>query len=235
MRSKSSAGPFFSSTRRAMAPSSRSQLTSAVMRRSSPSLSSRAIHSRMSTKLIAAASLSPSSAERRRHLGEEALELADLIPGSESQRHVADAGGEVRAQLVHALLGTARDRPLLDELARELRRVIRVEESLGLLETLLAVLVDVDVVVERAAELGRIAALLARHRPDAGPLLAEFVRRELVRHPAVGVARDPPERTLDDRLGSRRTALPGEAGRVRRDPDGARLLHRPRLERHVVE
>src|SRR5438093_7782444 len=58
MRSKSSAGPFFSSTRRAMAPSSRSQSTSAVIRRSSPSLSSRAIHSRMSTKLIAPASLS---------------------------------------------------------------------------------------------------------------------------------------------------------------------------------
>src|SRR5262245_5845491 len=58
MRSKSSAGPFFSSTRRAMAPSSRSQSTSAVMRLSSPSLSSRAIHSRMSTKLIDPASLS---------------------------------------------------------------------------------------------------------------------------------------------------------------------------------
>src|SRR4029077_4280476 len=122
MRSKSKAGPFFSSTRRAMAPSSRSQLTSAVMRRSSPSLSSRAIHSRMSTKLIAAASPSPSSAERGRHFAEEALELAHLIPGSEPQRHVAHAGREVRAQLVDALLGAAGDRPLLDKLAREVRR-----------------------------------------------------------------------------------------------------------------
>src|SRR5712671_3767216 len=64
MRSKSSAGPFFSSTRRATAPSSRSQSTSAVIRRSSPSLSSRAIHSRMSTKLIAPASLPPGGARR---------------------------------------------------------------------------------------------------------------------------------------------------------------------------
>src|SRR5262245_2980983 len=64
MRSKSSAGPFLSSTRRAMAPSSRSQSTSAVMRLSSPSLSSRAIHSRMSTKLIAQISLSALGARR---------------------------------------------------------------------------------------------------------------------------------------------------------------------------
>src|SRR5258706_16118312 len=49
-----------------MAPSSRSQLTSAVMRRSSPSLSSRAIHSRMSTKLIDPASLSACHTRRSR-------------------------------------------------------------------------------------------------------------------------------------------------------------------------
>src|SRR5262244_3219350 len=52
MFSKSSAGPFFSSTRRAMAPSSRSQSTSAVIRRSSPSLSSRPSHSRRSANGI---------------------------------------------------------------------------------------------------------------------------------------------------------------------------------------
>src|SRR5437867_13329802 len=52
MLSKRSAGPFFSRTRRVIAPSSRSQSTSAVMRRSSPSFSSRVIHSRMSQKLI---------------------------------------------------------------------------------------------------------------------------------------------------------------------------------------
>src|SRR6266446_2928501 len=110
MRSKSSAGPFFSSTRRAMAPISRSQSTSALIRRSSRSVSSRAIHSRMSTKLIAPAFLSSSarrrsSAERRRYLAEEALELAHLVPGAEAQRHVADAGIEIRAELLGALLG----------------------------------------------------------------------------------------------------------------------------------
>src|SRR6266436_6602842 len=191
MRSKSSAGPFFSSTRRAMAPSSRSQSTSALIRRSSPSVSSRAIHSRMSTKLIAPAFLSSSarrrsSAERRRYLAEEALELAHLVPGAEAQRHVADAGIEIRAEL-------------LDELAGELRRVVRVQEGLGLFEPLLPILGDVDVVIERAAELRRVAAFLARHRADAAPLSPELVRRELVRHPAVGMARDAPERALDDR------------------------------------
>src|SRR6266849_3842210 len=50
MFSKRSAGPFFSSTRRAMAPISRSQSTSAVIRRSSPSLSRRPSHSRRSMK-----------------------------------------------------------------------------------------------------------------------------------------------------------------------------------------
>src|SRR4029450_12813958 len=122
MFSNKSAGPFFSSTRRAMAPSSRSQSTSAVMRLSSPSLSRRAIHSRMSTKLIDSASpprleaaCGWSCAKHRRHLVEEALELAELIPGAEAQRHVPDAGVEVRAQLLGALLGTARYGPLLDE------------------------------------------------------------------------------------------------------------------------
>src|SRR5205809_4532345 len=52
MLSNSSAGPFFSRTRRAMAPISRFQSTSAVIRRSSPSFSRRAIHCRMSMNFI---------------------------------------------------------------------------------------------------------------------------------------------------------------------------------------
>src|SRR5689334_7178983 len=212
-----------------MARSSRSQATSALTRPSSPSLPVRGIHRRMSTKLIAPASLSPvraraSSAERRRHLAEEALELADLVPRAEAQRHVADAGVEVGAELLHALLGGARDGPLLHELAREVRRVVLVEERLRLLEPLLAVLGDVDVVIERAAELRGVAPLLTGHGRDAAPLLPEFVRRELVRHPAVGVARDPPKGTFHDRVGRGGAALPGEAGRIGRDPDRTRLL-----------
>src|SRR2546425_581401 len=112
---------------------------------------------------------------------------------SQAQRHVTHAGGEVRPQLLGALLRSARHRPLLDELPRELRRVVRVEERLRFFEPLLAVLVDVDVVVERTAELRRVAALLARHRRDAAPLPPELARGELVRHPAVGVSRDAAE------------------------------------------
>src|SRR4029077_21251412 len=48
MFSNSTAGPFFSSTRRVTAPISRSQSTSALMRRSSPCCSSCAIHCRLS-------------------------------------------------------------------------------------------------------------------------------------------------------------------------------------------
>src|SRR5579862_94429 len=52
MFSNSSAGPFFSSMRRVTAPISRSQSTSALMRRNSPCCSSCAIHCRMSKKPI---------------------------------------------------------------------------------------------------------------------------------------------------------------------------------------
>src|ERR1700733_9294227 len=52
MLSKTSAGPFFSSTRRVSAPISRSQSTSAVIRRSSPCCSRLAIHCRWSRKPI---------------------------------------------------------------------------------------------------------------------------------------------------------------------------------------
>src|SRR5258708_13975531 len=52
MFSNSTAGPFFSSTRRVTAPISRSQSTSALMRRSSPCCSSCAIHCRISKKPI---------------------------------------------------------------------------------------------------------------------------------------------------------------------------------------
>src|SRR3984957_18121156 len=52
MFSNSTAGPFFSSTLRVTAPISRSQSTSALMRRSSPCCSSCAIHCRISKKPI---------------------------------------------------------------------------------------------------------------------------------------------------------------------------------------
>src|SRR6202035_5463161 len=52
MFSNSTAGPFFSSTRRVTAPISRAQSTSALIRRSSPCCSSCAIHCRISQKPI---------------------------------------------------------------------------------------------------------------------------------------------------------------------------------------
>src|SRR5262245_44457414 len=42
---------------------------------------------------------SPSRPEGRYHLVQEPLELATLVPGSEAERQVAHAGGEVRAEL----------------------------------------------------------------------------------------------------------------------------------------
>src|SRR5262249_9705756 len=104
-----------------------------------------------------------------------------------------------------------------------------------LLEAFLAALADVDVVVERAADLRRIAAFLARHPGDARELRAELLGRQLVGHPAVGESRHATEASLDDRIGGAGAALPGETRRVRRDPDRDGILHRARLDREALE
>src|SRR4030095_7212090 len=148
---------------------------------------------------------------------------------------VADAGLEVRAELGDALGRAARDGPALDERGAELRRVVGVEERLALLEPGLPVLVDIDVVVERAAEPRGVPALLAGHRRDARPLAAEVVGGHLVRHPAIGVAGDAPEAPLDDGVRGTRAALPREPGRIARDPDRAGPLHRMGLDGHTLE
>src|SRR5215470_4113355 len=129
MRSKSRAGPFFSSTRRAMAPSSRSQSTSAVMRRSSPSLSSRPIHSRMSTKLIAPISLravgAPRSSERLDpHTLEAGLRLEQVDQALLAPRRHPRLERQVNTMLVDApLVLGRRDRDSgLGEDAQESRR-----------------------------------------------------------------------------------------------------------------
>src|SRR2546428_620690 len=227
MASKSSAGPFFSSARRETAPISRSQSTSARMRRSSSSFSSSAIHCCMSMKPLLIAALHPprrsapaperlssAASVRGDDFVQEASELPALVPRAQTQRHVAEPGGGVRAQLLRARLRVAGDRPPLDELRAEIRRVVGVEELLGLLEPGLPVLVDVDVVVERAAEGGRVAAFLLRHRADARELLGELRWAQLVGHPAVGILRDTPVRALDDGLGGARSLLPGEPRRA---------------------
>src|SRR5437667_393956 len=125
-----------------------------------------------------------------------------------------EPGVGVRAQLGRARLRIAGDRPLLHELRGEVGRVVGVEELLGLLEARLTILVDVEVVVERAAERGRIAAFLLRHRADAAELLGELGRAQLVGHPAVRVLRHAPEPALDDGRGGARALLPRETGRT---------------------
>src|SRR2546430_7625551 len=175
------------------------------------------------------------SSECRRDLAEEALELALLVPGGEAERHVADTRVEVRAELGDTLARAPGDGPLLDELSCELRGVVGVEDCLRLREGPLGVLVDVDVVVERAPERRGVAPLLPRHRSDSRELRPKLRRRGFVRHPAVGVAGDAAIGALHRDLRGAGAALPGEARRVRRDPDGARALHRPRLERDVLE
>src|SRR2546430_12622177 len=164
------------------------------------------------------------SSECRRDLAEEALELALLVPGGEAERHVANTRVEVRAELGDTLARAPGDGPLLDELSCELRGVVGVEECLRLLEGPLAVVVDVDVVVERAPELRGVAPLLPRHRSDSRELRPKLRRREFVRHPAVGVAGDAAIGALHRDLRSAGAALPGEARGVRRDPDAARAL-----------
>src|SRR6185436_11668241 len=105
-------------------------------------------------------SSSAGAAEGGSDLVQEAGELSALIPGREPKPHVADAGLEVCAKLGDALGRAARHGPALDEAGAELRRVVGVEERLALLEAGLPVLVDIDVVVERAAEPRGGAALL---------------------------------------------------------------------------
>src|SRR5262245_17946774 len=104
---------------------------------------------------------------RRHHLVQEPPQLAALVPRGQAQRHVTESRVGIRAQLGRARLRAAGDRPLLDELRGEVGRVVCLEKLLRLLEPGLAVLVDVDVVIERAADRLRIAAFLFGHRTDA--------------------------------------------------------------------
>src|SRR5262249_4770369 len=161
---------------------------------------------------------------RRHHLVEESPQLAALVPRGQAQRHVPEAGPRVVTELRRAGLGIARDRPLLDELRGEVGRVVCVEKLLRLLEPGLTVLVDVDVVIERAADRLRIAAFLLGHRADATELLGELRWAQLVRHPAIRELRDAPEPALDDLRSGARPLFPREPRRIRGDPDGHRLL-----------
>src|SRR5438105_3586932 len=105
MFSNSSAGPFFSSTRRAMAPISRSQSTSAVIRRSSPSLSSTRIHCRRSMKLMcpprrgAILAFVDGGTDFSRHHVEDIEHPLEIV-AAEFQHHVREAQTLEFAELV---------------------------------------------------------------------------------------------------------------------------------------
>src|SRR5262249_40037376 len=147
-----------------------------------------------------------------------------LVPRRQPQGDVVEPGVEVRAKLLDALPRAAGRRPALDEARAELRGVVGIEERLALLERRLAILVHVDVVVQGAAQLARVAPLLPRHGGDARPLLAELVGADLVGHPAVGVAGDAAEAALDDRRLGAGAVAPGESGGVAGDPDRTGIL-----------
>src|SRR5262245_14589992 len=171
----------------------------------------------------------------RRDLVQKALKLAPLVPRREPEGDVPHAGLEVGPELLGTLPRAAGDRPALDERGAEVRRVVGVEELLRLLERGLPILVDVDVVIQRAADAVGVTPLVARHHGDARPLAAKLVGRELVGHPAVGVPGHAPVGALDGGVAGTAAALPREAGRVAGDPDGVRLLDGTGLERDRLE
>src|SRR5919198_3925714 len=110
------------------------------------------------------------AAEGRRDFLEEPLELTPLVPGGQAQADVPQASVQIGAEARDAFLGATGYRPALDEGRTEIGRVVRVQELLGLVQRSLAVLVDVDVVIEGTAQPRRIATLVAGQRGDAGPL-----------------------------------------------------------------
>src|SRR5581483_7316100 len=89
--------------------------------------------------------------EPRQHLVHATVELALLVPRGEAEQDIGRARLDELLQLRGALLRRAARHPALHRLAAEdLRRVVAVQVALGLVDRRLAVLVDVEVVVERA-------------------------------------------------------------------------------------
>ena len=93
-----------------------------------------------------------------------------LIPGGHAQSNMFDACREEGLQLIDALLRTSRGGEAFDEFHAEVGRVVFIEKRLALIERRLTALVNVDVVVKRAADLRRVAAFFLGHRQDALPL-----------------------------------------------------------------
>src|SRR6185436_16490887 len=162
-------------------------------------------------------------------LPDDALQLADLVPGGQAERDSLHARPAEAAEALRAFLRIAEGGPGLDARPRVVGRVVKIEKSLRLGERRLAILVHVDVVVVAVAEPVGIPPLLARVPPDRLPVLREDLGGEAVRLPSVGEPRDAPEGPLDAR------GLRPDRPRIVGEPDGAGLLEGLRLERHVLE
>ena len=92
------------------------------------------------------------SQKRRCHFVEKALELPGLIPRGHSQCDVFQPSIEIGLQFFDALFRIACGRKTLDELHAKVGRVVFVQKGFAFGEGSLAVFVDGDVMVKRAAD-----------------------------------------------------------------------------------
>jgi hypothetical protein len=84
---------------------------------------------------------------------------------------VLHANVEERWQFLETLLGAPRCCPAFDEQRAEIRGVIRVEERFALGQRRLAVLVAIDITVQRTPECGRITAPFGKMSPKDAPMM----------------------------------------------------------------
>ena len=107
---------------------------------------------------------------RWRHFVQKPLELSRLVPRRHTQRDVLDPGIEVAAELIHALLRTARRGKSLDEFHTEIGSIVFVEKRFAFVQCRIAIGIDVDVMVERAADFRRIAGQQQAPRLPSRPI-----------------------------------------------------------------
>src|SRR5215212_9085488 len=162
------------------------------------------------------------------HLAAHPLELGLLVVGGHAKGDRRSSSLDKGLDLLDALLGRAVGDPPLETLPVIVCVVVGVKKPLGLIEGGLPGLAHVYVVVEAGLEIvSEVATLLLGVALDSGEVLGEGFRGVPGGLPAVGEADDTPQRCLD-------VPLLGRI-RIRYEPDGDRLLHRPWQHRHVLE
>src|SRR5918999_2935345 len=180
------------------------------------------------SKRVIMLALGERSLEGGQHLAGHPLELGLLVVGGHPKGDRRSSSLDKGLDLLDALLGPTVGDPPLETLPVIIGVVVGVEKPLGLIERGLPILAYVYVVVEAGLEiLSEVATLLLSVALDCGEVLSEGFRGVPGGLPAVGEADDAPQGCLDVPL----------LGRVRvgYEPDGDRLLHRPRQHRHVLE